>query len=551
MPQWEQQYLSPALVADPPLHYNYFGLPSPSNSAGSTGTNSPVPPHRMLKMRMTPDYMSENDQLQCIPTHQVFDFPEVQNPPSPESTSPSPLMQSRSISIGSSTAPSKREHSPSPSVTKKPRAVGERITTKDFVPPDVSGLSKRETRLVKNRAAAFISRQRKREEFETMEMYVTHNYFILSENLLTFTFTLSYSRVAELEQENTALRALTQNGSHASSHPKSDDKLLSEIEQLRIKLAAAEKRQSELNAELERQAEARHSAIKVEAAEPQFPPSTTARSAPVSTPHKTGASLGLMVLLCALPTLLSMPTQNTLPTSFSFPISGSSALPASSSAFDFNSVIASEYDWSHNPSGTMMDLDVDDQGRITTNSKSISPTEPHILQFVDGASDALGLGNLDISFDASPSENGKIRVRIHSSPSDFASVERLAKPGSRQRSSSSSSLSMWAGAQIDSTFSDSFGPSALSSFPPPSSALDRDPFLGANTAYGLCSPMSLPMSMSEISSPAGLSQRSTYGSAFDYTYDTRHASGKRRVRIALKSMPTAGGEGGEWEVEVR
>lgn len=53
---------------------------------------------------------------------------------------------------------------------KKGRGNGERITTKDFVPPDVTGLSKREARLLKNRAAAFLSRQRKREEFEAMEM---------------------------------------------------------------------------------------------------------------------------------------------------------------------------------------------------------------------------------------------------------------------------------------------------------------------------------------------------------------------------------------------
>jgi hypothetical protein len=47
-----------------------------------------------------------------------------------------------------------------------------RITVAEFVPPDVTGLSKREARLVKNRAAAFLSRQRKREEFETMEACV-------------------------------------------------------------------------------------------------------------------------------------------------------------------------------------------------------------------------------------------------------------------------------------------------------------------------------------------------------------------------------------------
>lgn len=55
-----------------------------------------------------------------------------------------------------------------PAPTK--RRGGNRIAVADFVPPDVSGLSKREARLVKNRAAAFLSRQRKREEFELMEV---------------------------------------------------------------------------------------------------------------------------------------------------------------------------------------------------------------------------------------------------------------------------------------------------------------------------------------------------------------------------------------------
>jgi hypothetical protein len=160
---------SPTLVDNYAMHY--YGLPpSPPHSAGSTGSNSPVPSNTMRRMRMSPDTMSDNDQL-CVPTHQVFDVPEVVNTSSPEFDSPSPQILRRSISIGS-VAPSKREHSPTPSATKKPRAAGDRITTKDFVPPDVSGLSKREARLVKNRAAAFLSRQRKREEFETMEMYV-------------------------------------------------------------------------------------------------------------------------------------------------------------------------------------------------------------------------------------------------------------------------------------------------------------------------------------------------------------------------------------------
>jgi hypothetical protein len=110
---------------------------------------------------------------------------------------------------------------------------------------------------------------------------------------------LPHSRVAELEQENAALRALTQNGNNgSSSNPKkshSNAELLSEIEQLRAQLAAAGERELELSAELERQADARHAAIKVEDAEPLFPPSPITRSAPVSAPYKPGASLGLMV----------------------------------------------------------------------------------------------------------------------------------------------------------------------------------------------------------------------------------------------------------------
>jgi hypothetical protein len=56
--------------------------------------------------------------------------------------------------------------------TKRQRAS---VSTREFIPPDVSGLSKREGRLVKNCAAAFLSRQRKREEFELKEMYVVSN----------------------------------------------------------------------------------------------------------------------------------------------------------------------------------------------------------------------------------------------------------------------------------------------------------------------------------------------------------------------------------------
>lgn len=60
--------------------------------------------------------------------------------------------------------------SPTPPPLKRTRAAPSGpVSTKDWIPPDVTGLNKREARLVKNRAAAFLSRQRKREEFEAME----------------------------------------------------------------------------------------------------------------------------------------------------------------------------------------------------------------------------------------------------------------------------------------------------------------------------------------------------------------------------------------------
>lgn len=155
-----------ALYSPAPDAFSHYYVPS---SPSSSSHSSPVPTARMLKMRMSPDSAADQDQL-CLPTHQVFDFPERFSPPPPEK------QERLSISINPSAVAasiaSKRSASPTPSATKKPRSAGERINSKDFVPPDVSGLSKREARLVKNRAAAFLSRQRKREEFELMEVYV-------------------------------------------------------------------------------------------------------------------------------------------------------------------------------------------------------------------------------------------------------------------------------------------------------------------------------------------------------------------------------------------
>lgn len=166
---WDIQQ-QPLLSPIPDFNYSYYLPSSPPDSEGSHSPASSVPTSKMLKMSMTTDGAAEMEQL-CLPTHQVFDIPEdqVSCPPSRSPSLPSDTSSS-DTSIRSCGA--KRSASPAPTLPKK-RSVGERINSKDFVPPDVSGLSKREARLVKNRAAAFLSRQRKREEFECMEVYVT------------------------------------------------------------------------------------------------------------------------------------------------------------------------------------------------------------------------------------------------------------------------------------------------------------------------------------------------------------------------------------------
>jgi len=306
-----------------------------------------------------------------MPTHQLFDLP-VSHEGSVRSPSP----------FDDTPGGVKRQGG-----SRKPR---ERISTKDFIPPDVSGLSKREARLVKNRAAAFLSRQRKREEFETMEV-----------------------RVAELEQENARLLAIT----------RGEIDPVSEVEQLRAQLAAAEQRSNELSAQLALQdsTPSTPSGVKMESFEQSLPeslpPSSRASPEPQSG-HKSGASLGLMVLLCTLPSLLSLPTQSTVPATFSLPLSQSSLSSWGSSAFDINSLISSEdRDWSSLDHGMDLDFDMNDAEKMT----------PFSLSSANGGKLELGNHGLDISFDAIPSEDGKIRVRIHP-PSAASSSSPSSSP---------------------------------------------------------------------------------------------------------------------------
>lgn len=139
-------------------------------------------PSSLVSPLVVPTLIQQQQQQQPSPTQasksngRKLNPTTSASPPSPSSPAlelnngqPHPY----SISASNTTALFTRASSVSSTTsgpTKKGRAPPSGpISTKDFVPPDVSGLSKREARLVKNRAAAFLSRQRKREEFEGLE----------------------------------------------------------------------------------------------------------------------------------------------------------------------------------------------------------------------------------------------------------------------------------------------------------------------------------------------------------------------------------------------
>ncbi|KAG8866963.1 hypothetical protein FRC20_007090, partial [Serendipita sp. 405] len=130
---------------------------------------------------------------------------------------------SSSVKRGKTTGSAKASGSEGGSTPAPKRRVGTRISVAEFVPPDVSGLSKREARLVKNRAAAFLSRQRKREEFELMEI-----------------------RLTEVLEENARLKGDTTPGTPSSS---STD----EVQRLQEMLREAKEREQALKSQLEAQ----------------------------------------------------------------------------------------------------------------------------------------------------------------------------------------------------------------------------------------------------------------------------------------------------------
>lgn len=189
-----------------------------------------------------------------------------------------------------------------------------------------------------------------------------------------------------------------------------------------------------------------------------------------------------------------------------------------------------------------MDLDSDDKRRVMDTSAT---TTTRKLEFSDEESGALtGLAGLDISFDASPLDDGKIRVRIHH-PSSSAS-SRAPSPGYATKQDSSP-FTMFLGTQSEPSASLSSEPYVGVGYP---SSSGSDPFLGVGgygPAYSASSSPFMYSSQDDISS-ADYSE-SDFGVASEYSVPDSTTGGRRRVRIALKSMPVSGGEGGEWEVQ--
>jgi hypothetical protein len=201
-----------------------------------------------------------------------------------------------------------------------------------------------------------------------------------------------------------------------------------------------------------------------------------------------------------------------------FPLSNAAVNSAVASKMDFRSFLPRDCDW-RTPGA--MDLDTDHRMSHFPRRK---------LEFVDTDAHALGLGGLDITFDAEPSPNGKIRVRIHNpasalpSPTSSSSTPFSPSPPAF----SFDDIPAWS-----SVFSSIIGLPVGPLLP--AAQIDTDPFIG----IGMSNP-DLGFSFD----PAMLFN----GVPMQSEVDT--SRGRRRVRIALKSPPTIDGSAGEWEVEL-
>lgn len=197
-----------------------------------------------------------------------------------------------------------------------------------------------------------------------------------------------------------------------------------------------------------------------------------------------------------------------------------------------------DYDWKRglmSTGGSLMDLDVDPR----------KPLPLKRLEFVDESA-LTALSGLDISFDASRSEDGRITVRIHP-PSPSPSSTSTPLSSTRSSSPEHDDFKSMSMSDCGSNFGDG-----------------GDPFLGVPSLHPHDAEEAGSMTWENdyLSSLSGYPPVSSSSSSFGWSSDVygsldggansnnNNNNNKRRVRIALKSIPTAGREGGEWEVQL-
>ncbi|CAE6384534.1 unnamed protein product [Rhizoctonia solani] len=416
----------------------------------------------------------------------------------PASPSPTPSLSSSTSST--SPAPMQPEVAPlasANSASSAPKRARAQISSKDFVPPDVTGLSKREARLVKNRAAAFLSRQRKREEFEELEKHCR-----------------------DLETENTRLKAgLSQSPSKKlkSDEAEPSQDLMAELAQLResnSQLAAQNAQLSAQNAQLAAE-NARLTQLEVspkiedEDNSMLLSEPTGRREKESKEKHGTG-SVALMVLMISL-SLLGKPLASGIsnararaPMSLHAP-----SAPQPSSTFDYVLPRTNpDYEWLTSPT----ELDHDDFGTMPAVSLSTSPQSPTTRTLT-----VQGLENLEI-----PTDIRDFNFSMDVDERDARNVVLAVSNANSQASSSSSS-----GSSLSSPSSASI--STLDSIWPEPSVDSTMTMLGGDyMSYDYDSDIFAPASTQKQSPPI---------------------PGTRRMTVAV--VPPSQDGSGRWSVEVK
>lgn len=157
------------ILAGPPSSSGY-DTPSPASSSHLSSLPPPTPPScrptthlsgpgSLKRAREETAYTDEEGSVAGSSSINPYALSLTSGSPEPDFHSSTPSSSSLSADVAK----------PKKELTGKGKKRKQLPTVAEFQQPNVDGLSKKEARLVKNRAAAFLSRQRKREQFDEME----------------------------------------------------------------------------------------------------------------------------------------------------------------------------------------------------------------------------------------------------------------------------------------------------------------------------------------------------------------------------------------------